>query len=166
VLDLGGEGHGARKEENVFAIQTPVAICLAVRIGAGDSATPATVHYARLRGTRSEKLERLQALSSLADLEWSVASEGWHDTFLPAGRERWLAHPALVDLFPVQTPGAKVRGRSLSPKRTQSIAGASSPALHRKRSRAFSSKPASVEAPRPEASRVIRRRRLNSGSST
>src|SRR5699024_958528 len=24
VLDLGGEGRGARKEENVFAIQTPV----------------------------------------------------------------------------------------------------------------------------------------------
>ncbi len=63
VLDLGGEGQGARKEENVFAIQTPVAICLAVRSGAGDRATPATVHYARLRGTRSESAFRLSGAS-------------------------------------------------------------------------------------------------------
>jgi hypothetical protein len=108
VLDLGGEGQGARKEENVFVIQRPVAICLAVRTGAGDPVTPATVRYARVRGTRSEKLARLQALSGFGDLKWTIAPEGWHDTFLPAGRERWLSHPALVDLFPFQTPGAKV----------------------------------------------------------
>ncbi|MFP4173994.1 MAG: N-6 DNA methylase, partial [Candidatus Hydrogenedentota bacterium] len=31
ILDLGGEGRGTRKEENVFAIQTPVAIAVAFR---------------------------------------------------------------------------------------------------------------------------------------
>jgi predicted helicase len=33
VLDLGGEGRGARRSENVFAIQTPVAIAVAFRCG-------------------------------------------------------------------------------------------------------------------------------------
>src|SRR5699024_12004356 len=33
VLDLGGEGRGARKEDNVFAIQSPVAIVTLVRKG-------------------------------------------------------------------------------------------------------------------------------------
>ncbi|HOG48884.1 MAG TPA: hypothetical protein PLB78_19810, partial [Anaerolineae bacterium] len=31
VLDLGGEGRGTRKSDNVFAIQTPVAIAVAFR---------------------------------------------------------------------------------------------------------------------------------------
>ena len=29
IIDLGGEGRGTRKEEDVFAIQTPVAIFIA-----------------------------------------------------------------------------------------------------------------------------------------
>ncbi|WP_206677859.1 hypothetical protein, partial [Salmonella enterica] len=33
VMDLGGEGRGARQEENVFDIQTPVAIVTLVRTG-------------------------------------------------------------------------------------------------------------------------------------
>jgi REP element-mobilizing transposase RayT len=35
ILDLGGEGRGTRQSENVFAIQTPVAIAVAVRGGTG-----------------------------------------------------------------------------------------------------------------------------------
>ena len=31
VIDLGGEGRGTRQDENVFAIQTPVAIFVAWR---------------------------------------------------------------------------------------------------------------------------------------
>ncbi|HOZ50187.1 MAG TPA: N-6 DNA methylase, partial [Candidatus Hydrogenedentes bacterium] len=33
ILDLGGEGRGTRKTDNVFAIQTPVAIAVALRTG-------------------------------------------------------------------------------------------------------------------------------------
>ncbi len=36
ILDLGGEGRGTRKNENVFAIQTPVAIAVAVRSGKAE----------------------------------------------------------------------------------------------------------------------------------
>ncbi len=35
ILDLGGEGRGTRQSENVFDIQTPVAIAVAVRGGTG-----------------------------------------------------------------------------------------------------------------------------------
>ncbi len=31
IIDLGGEGRGTRQSENVFAIQTPVAIAIALR---------------------------------------------------------------------------------------------------------------------------------------
>ena len=33
IIDLGGEGRGARRSENVFAIQTPVAIAIGYRTG-------------------------------------------------------------------------------------------------------------------------------------
>ena len=35
ILDLGGEGRGTKRSENVFAIQTPVAIAVALRAKAG-----------------------------------------------------------------------------------------------------------------------------------
>jgi hypothetical protein len=108
VLDLGGEGHGARKEENVFAIQTPVAICIACRGGPGDAERPATVRYARIHGTRAEKLAALTAVKALDDLEWEEAQTGWHDPFVPGASADWLRFPALTDLFPWALPGTKV----------------------------------------------------------
>ena len=57
VMDLGGEGRGARQEENVFDIQTPVAIVTLVRTG--KAAREASVYYRRFRGTRAEKFAAL-----------------------------------------------------------------------------------------------------------
>ncbi len=37
IIDMGGEGRGALKEENIFDIQTPVAIAVGVRTGSGQS---------------------------------------------------------------------------------------------------------------------------------
>jgi hypothetical protein len=37
IIDLGGEGRGTRKDENVFAIKTPVAIFIAWRKEKKDS---------------------------------------------------------------------------------------------------------------------------------
>ena len=52
-MDLGGEGRGTRQDENVFAIQTPVAIAIAVRYGAPNPATPAPLNaYRPPRSTR------------------------------------------------------------------------------------------------------------------
>lgn len=72
IVGLGGEGRGTRQDENVFDIQTPVAIAIAVRYGAPDPATPAAVHYCRLEGSRAEKLDRLEAVQDFADLHFDT----------------------------------------------------------------------------------------------
>jgi N-6 DNA methylase len=50
ILDLGGEGRGTRKSDNVFVIQTPVAIAILIRSNKKNTAEPAQVHYARVDG--------------------------------------------------------------------------------------------------------------------
>jgi hypothetical protein len=107
VIDLGGEGRGTRKEENVFAIQTPVAIAIAVRYGAPQTNVPATVHYARIVGTREEKLAELAAIKSLSDLDWVDGRTGWGEPFRPAGSDEWERWPRMIDIFPWQIPGIK-----------------------------------------------------------
>lgn len=83
IVDLQGDNLGARKTENVFAIQTPVAIAVGVRFGQPSPDVPATVHYARIEGTREEKLARLAAIQGSADLDWSECPTDWHAVFLP-----------------------------------------------------------------------------------
>lgn len=107
VIDLGGEGRGTRRDENVFAIQTPVAITVAVRYGAPSIGTPAAVHYIRFEGTRAEKLTRLECLRSLHDLAFSDCSADWAAPFRPAGRGAFFDWPLLIDLMPWQQSGVK-----------------------------------------------------------
>jgi hypothetical protein len=108
IIDLGGEGRGARKEENVFAIQTPVAIAIALRQGATNLDEPAEVHYVRLSGTRKEKLEALADIGSLRDLDWMDAPDEWNAPMRPKATEAWKTWPAITDIFPWQHPGTKV----------------------------------------------------------
>lgn len=106
VMDLGGEGRGARQEENVFDIQTPVAIVTLVRTG--KAAREASVYYRRFRGTRAEKFAALDEVARLdpSDALWERLPGGAGDPLAPAsGGEDWAAMPALADLFPWQQPG-------------------------------------------------------------
>lgn len=109
VIDLGGEGRGTRRDENVFAIQTPVAITVAVRYGAPSLSTPAAVHYLRIEGTRAEKLTRLEGLRSLHDLTFANCPAHWAAPFRPAGRGAFFDWPLLVDVMPWQISGAQVK---------------------------------------------------------
>ena len=109
VIDLGGEGRGTRRDENVFAIQTPVAITVAVRYGAPSLGSPAAVHYIRIEGTRAEKLTRLEGLRSLHDLAFSNCPTGWAAPFRPAGRGAFFDWPLLADVMPWQTSGAQIK---------------------------------------------------------
>ena len=68
ILDIGGEGRGARKSDNVFAIQTPVAIAVAVRSKRAKQDTPAAVRYAQIEGTRDEKLATLNGITRFSDI--------------------------------------------------------------------------------------------------
>lgn len=105
IIDLGGEGRGARKEDNIFAIQTPVAIVTLVRTG--KAANAARVRYRRIRGTRKEKLAHLDTLNRLDPTDdWTLVHAPAGEPFIPATtNEHWPTFPLLADLFPWQQPG-------------------------------------------------------------
>lgn len=120
VLDLHGDNKGALKDENIFDIESPVAVVTLIRRGRFDQSKPATVRYESLRGTRAEKLRALDGLSSgTLRHKLDAAYSDWYAPFIPAtGGADWDAFPALTDLFPWQQPGCKY-GRTwpLSPAR-------------------------------------------------
>ena len=103
VVDLHGDNKGARKDENVFDIESPVAIVTLIRRGNGDRTTPAPVRYASYWGTRAEKLEALSELAARKiQLETAEAASEWHAPLIPAsGGLDWAAYPKLTDLFPL-----------------------------------------------------------------
>ena len=107
ILDLGGEGRGGRRDENVFAIQTPVAIAVGARYGKAKKSTPAKVHYARIDGTRDEKLKALGAITELASLRWENCPDEWAASFLPSGKGGYFTCPIIRDLFPWQHSGSQ-----------------------------------------------------------
>jgi Type ISP C-terminal specificity domain/N-6 DNA Methylase len=109
VIDLGGEGRGTRKDDNVFAIQTPVAVTVAVRYGSGDRKVPAKVHYTRIEGSRAEKLHRLESLNSLGDLAFETCPDDWNVAFRPGGKGDYFGWPLLTDLMPWQHSGVQAK---------------------------------------------------------
>jgi len=109
IIDLEGDNLGARKSENVFAIQTPVAIAMGIRNGLARPDTPATVRYARIIGNRAEKLASLDAMTQLNDLPWRECFTGWTDLFLPASDMPYWNWPLLTDLFPWQANGMQFK---------------------------------------------------------
>jgi len=105
ILDLGGEGRGTRKNENVFAIQTPIAIAVAFRSKKGKKETPGKVHYARIEGTRDAKLAALDGIDGFAKVKWQVCPDDWQTPFRPAGKGDYFDWPLLTDLMPWQPTG-------------------------------------------------------------
>ena len=109
ILDLGGEGHGTHKSDNVFAIQTPVTIAVAVRTNEAGDGTPANVHYARIEGTREEKLAALDAIGHLEDVDWHDCPDAWQAPFRPVGTGGYFTWPLLTDLMPWQHSGVQLK---------------------------------------------------------
>jgi hypothetical protein len=107
ILDLGGEGRGTRKSDNVFAIQTPVAIAVAVRTKKGNANKPAGVRYAQIEGTREEKLAALDAINDFSRVRWQECPDDWQAPFRPAGKGRYFHWPLLKSLMPWQQAGVK-----------------------------------------------------------
>ncbi len=111
VLDLGGDNHGANPEENVFKIETPVAVVVLTRDGPSRPATPARVHYRRIRGSEAQKLDAMRRIAEADDPfegEWREGPSGWFDPFVPPTADvAWAAMPLVTDLFPWQQPGCK-----------------------------------------------------------
>ena len=83
ILDLEGDNLGARKTENVFAIQTPVCIATGIRQAVKKKHVLAKVRYARLTGTRQEKLAKLKAIRCFGDVAWEDCFDGATEPMLP-----------------------------------------------------------------------------------
>jgi hypothetical protein len=109
VLDLGGDNHGANPEDNIFAIETPVAIVTLVRDSKTNRSIAAPVNYRRIRGSAEGKLEALRHIGMAEDPfagQWDRAPNGWLDPLMPpTGDAAWEDMPVLTDLFPWQQPG-------------------------------------------------------------
>lgn len=124
ILDLGGEGHAEPREENVFAIRTPVAIALAVRTGRANPERPAPVRYTRIQGSREAKLAALDGVEGFDSVTWQICPDDWQAPFRPAtalregvqqgvsrtptsgGFQHW---PLLTDLMPWQHSGVQLK---------------------------------------------------------
>ncbi|MBN1867679.1 N-6 DNA methylase [Candidatus Sumerlaeota bacterium] len=109
ILDLGGEGRGTRKSDNVFAIQTPVAIAVAVRAKKARQKRPGRVHYARIEGERGAKLAALDAIADFRKVKWERCPDDWQAPFRPAGKGDYFAWPLLTDLMPWQHTGCEFK---------------------------------------------------------
>jgi hypothetical protein len=109
ILDLGGEGRGTHRDENVFDIQTPVAIFVAWRRNRPDRDAEATVRYARIEGTRDEKFRWLEAVRGLGDIPWQDAPTGWIAPFRPTPTGIFPSWPLLTDLMPWQSNGVQLK---------------------------------------------------------
>ena len=109
IIDLEGDNLGTRKTENVFNIQSPVAIAIGVRYAAEKTNGLAKAHYARLEGTREEKLTKLATIEKFADLEWRECLPRSTDPFLPISKTDFWTFPLLTDLFPWQENGVQFK---------------------------------------------------------
>jgi hypothetical protein len=107
ILDLGGDGRGTRKDDNVFAIQTPVAIAVAVRAKQAKMDQPAKVHYARVEGGHDAKLAALDGIADFAKVKWQDCSDDWQGSFRPAGMGDYFDWPLITNLMPWQQSGIK-----------------------------------------------------------
>ena len=106
VVDLGGDQSGARPDENIFPIKTPVAIVLLVRLP-HPSMTESEVNYSQVVGNREEKIRFLSSADS-ASIKWEHAPSGkWAPLVPVTGSATWSKLPFLTDLFPMQQPGCK-----------------------------------------------------------
>jgi N-6 DNA Methylase len=102
IIDLEGGNLGARKTQNVFKIQTPVAIAVGVRYSDPQPQKPAQVWYTKIEGTRDEKLAKLETILTFQHLSWEKCFRDWPDIFLPERTGDYFSWPSLTDLFPWQ----------------------------------------------------------------
>ena len=116
IIDLEGDGIGARKSVNVFSIRTPVAIAIGYCGKKPGRATPARVRYVKISAeTREEKLGALEKIRRLdekeslsaLELEWQDCPQDWQAPFLPADMGEFFEWPMLPDLFPWHHAGTK-----------------------------------------------------------
>lgn len=98
VIDCSPEGHQPDVPTRVFpGVQRPICITIALRDGASDENSPASVRFTSVAGRREEKFAALAALD--LDGSWASCPDEWTAPFLPRGAADWARSPALDDLL-------------------------------------------------------------------
>jgi hypothetical protein len=121
IIDLGGDGRGARggvHDEGVFdGVRLPVAILIGFRKAWSTVSKSANISYVKITGKKSEKLASLSTLS-LHDLFTNFSKSEGIASFIPESTGEYSQFPRLEDLMPWQTSGCKVsRTWPISPSR-------------------------------------------------
>ncbi|MGI8756884.1 MAG: type ISP restriction/modification enzyme [Acidimicrobiales bacterium] len=106
IVDLGGEGRGARVDENVFAIRTPVAIAFGVRNG--QQKPDCVVRQLSVAGTRAEKLQQLCDLDLFASATQLIPGAGL-DRLTPKTDAAYHNYIDITELFPWIYSGAQLK---------------------------------------------------------
>ena len=121
IIDLGGEGRGARPEENVFNIRTPVAIFVGIQHPNTSTGKPkrhpdrmkqqAKVYYQRIYGTELEKLSAVGEVDvPESDDKWTQLSNGdWTDKFVPSSAAALSDGVPLDLVFPWSHSGVQFK---------------------------------------------------------
>lgn len=107
IIDLEGDNLGARKTENVFAIQTAVCIAVGVRYAEKKRHARAKVRYSCIEGSREEKLAKLKQVRQFSDLPWQDCFQQAQEPFLPERVGNYFAWPLVTDLWPWQYSGTQ-----------------------------------------------------------
>jgi len=116
IVDLGGEGRGARVDENVFAIRTPVAIAFGIRTG--GTKKECEVRYLAVEGTRDEKLAQLGELDLLHAATTAIEGTGLA-RLTPVSAAEYHEWPEVTELFPWINSGCQLkRTWPLGPERS------------------------------------------------
>ena len=69
----------------------------------------AGVRYARIEGSRNEKLAALAAMDGFASVTWRDCPDVWQAPFRPAGEGDYFGWPLQADLMPWQHSGAQFK---------------------------------------------------------
>ncbi len=106
IVDLGGEGRGARQEENIFDIRTAVAIGIGVRTGQ-TNINGCAVRYLRVGGTRDDKLEELRRIK-LDEVSSTIAGSSL-ERLTPHSGGKYFDWPEITHLFPWIYSGCQIK---------------------------------------------------------
>ena len=112
IINLSPEGNRPPANTRVFGREVGRQLSIAVfaRGVEADPEQPAEVRYLALRGTRKEKLGRLDTIGP-ADPDWRKCRTGSRSSFRPEPAQTWDIYPALSELMPMRSRGVTA-GRS------------------------------------------------------
>lgn len=110
IIDLEGDSRGTRRTENIFDIQTPVAIAIGIRDSIPNPDQPARVRKTKLTGSAVSKLAILADDSvSFATFEWQECMNEWDDPFYHKNKEDYDNLPKVTEIFPWQHSGVQLK---------------------------------------------------------